>query len=80
MSTISNTNITDKVFSQAGSSVTSADEKIATYMTTAESGTLTEMQMVELNMLVSQRTTLMSLFSGAVKNLTDTEKQVANKM
>ncbi len=41
---------------------------------------LTETDMIKYNLAVSQYSTMVSLASGLVKNISDTEKQVANKM
>ena len=41
---------------------------------------LTEVEMIEYNLAASKYSTMVSLASGLVKNLSDTEKQVANKM
>lgn len=41
---------------------------------------LTEVDMIDYNMAASKYSTMVSLASGLIKNLTDTEKQVANKM
>ena len=39
-----------------------------------------ELDMIKYNMAASRYSTMVSLGSGLVKNLSDTEKQVANKM
>lgn len=39
-----------------------------------------EMSMIEYNLAASKYSTMVSLSSGLVKNISDTEKQVANKM
>ncbi|MDR2892614.1 MAG: hypothetical protein LBV80_05970 [Deltaproteobacteria bacterium] len=39
-----------------------------------------ELTMIEYNLAASKYSTMVSLSSGLVKNLSDTEKQVANKM
>lgn len=41
---------------------------------------LTETDMIKFNMEASRYSSMVSMASGLVKNLTDTEKQVANKM
>jgi hypothetical protein len=41
---------------------------------------LTEKEMIEYNLAASKYSTMVSLASGVVKNIADTEKQVANKM
>ena len=41
---------------------------------------LDELSMIHYNLAASKFSTMVSLSSGLVKNLSDTEKQVANKM
>ena len=41
---------------------------------------LDELSMIQYNLAASKYSTMVSLSSGLVKNLSDTEKQVANKM
>ena len=41
---------------------------------------MSETDMIEYNMAASKYSTMVSLASGLIKNLSDTEKQVANKM
>ena len=41
---------------------------------------MSELDMIRYNMAASKYSTMVSLASGLVKNLSDTEKQVANKM
>ncbi len=80
MSNVDNSVLSGQIFNGAGAAIDNADSKIAKLMNTSKNAPLNEMQMMELNLAVSQRTTLMSLFSSVIKNLTDTEKQVANKI
>lgn len=39
-----------------------------------------ELSMIQYNLAASKYSTMVSLSSGLVKNISDTEKQVANKM
>jgi hypothetical protein len=41
---------------------------------------LSDTEMIEYNLAASKYSTMVSLASGLIKNLADTEKQVANKM
>lgn len=41
---------------------------------------LSETDMIKFNMVASRYSSMVNLTSGLIKNLTDTEKQVANKM
>ncbi|MDL2290703.1 hypothetical protein LJC09_01180 [Desulfovibrio sp. OttesenSCG-928-F20] len=41
---------------------------------------LSEVEMIQYNLAASKYSTMVSLSSGLVKNISDTEKQVANKM
>ncbi len=68
------------VYGSAVSGINVADKNIAEMMNNAEKGIASELDMMKLNMAVSQRTTLMSLFSNVIKAMTDTEKQIANKI
>jgi hypothetical protein len=84
MSTISGTtpskNTADNVFDMAAKGTKARKDELDTLMKELESGTIDEGKMVQLNMAASRFTTMISLSSGLVKSLTDTEKQVANKM
>ena len=42
--------------------------------------TMDELSMIEYNLAASKFSMMVSLSSGLVKNISDTEKQVANKM
>ena len=52
----------------------------ASLKTFTDKDTLDEMSMIEYNLAASKYSTMVSLSSGLVKNISDTEKQVANKM
>jgi hypothetical protein len=67
-------------FKSVTTSVQTAQGVIDGFKDKAASGPLSELDMIEYNMAASRYSTLVSLGSGLVKNLTDTEKQVANKM
>lgn len=67
-------------FTDVTASVKTAQGVIDGFKEKAATGPLSELDMIEYNMAASRYSTLVSLGSGLVKNLTDTEKQVANKM
>jgi ABC-type transporter Mla subunit MlaD len=46
----------------------------------AKTGELSDAEMIQFNLAASNYSTRLSLVSGLVKNLSDTEKQIANKM
>ncbi len=70
--------------SHAGKAMKTATDQIALHKTNLEQFTaLTEMDevtMIKYNLAASQYSTMVSMSSGLVKSLSDTEKQVANKM
>ncbi|MDR2161738.1 MAG: hypothetical protein LBO77_06340 [Desulfovibrio sp.] len=57
--------------------IDTAKSNLDTYANKTE---LTEKEMIEYNLAASKYSTMVSLASGVVKNISDTEKQVANKM
>lgn len=70
----------DTAFKSVTTSITATQKDITTFQTKAAAGTLSEVDMIEFNMAASRYSTMVSMGSGLIKNLTDTEKQVANKM
>lgn len=74
--------ISEKMYSGLNSQINTQDSDIGKMMAkgSGKDGEFSEMDMVKLNMAVSRRSTVMNLFSSAIKNMTDTEKQVASKM
>ena len=70
----------DKSYKSVEGTITSAKGEIEDFAAKAASGTLTEADMIQYNMAASRYSTMVSLGSGLIKTLTDTEKQVANKM
>lgn len=70
----------DKSMSAVQASIQAAQKDVNTFRDKAKTGTLSEVDMIEFNMAASRYSTMVSMGSGLIKNLTDTEKQVANKM
>ena len=64
-------------FKKAGDAIETAKKSLDEFTKLKD---LTEVQMIEYNLAASKYSTMVSLASGLVKNLSDTEKQVANKM
>lgn len=67
-------------FDAASAAIKNAQTDIDTFTNKAKTGALSEVEMIEFNMAASRYSTMVSMASGLIKNLTDTEKQVANKM
>ncbi len=70
----------DTSFTVVSDAITKTQGDIDKYKDLATKGALSEVDMIEFNMAASRYSTMVSLASGLIKNLTDTEKQVANKM
>lgn len=70
----------DTSMSAVQASIQAAQKDVNTFRDKAKTGTLSEVDMIEFNMAASRYSTMVSMGSGLIKNLTDTEKQVANKM
>lgn len=70
----------DKSMSAVQASIKAAQKDVNAFRDKAKTGTLSEVDMIEFNMAASRYSTMVSMGSGLIKNLTDTEKQVANKM
>ena len=64
-------------FQKSGQAIMNAKTEVDKF---AGKTDLTEVEMIEYNLAASKYSTMVSLASGLVKNLSDTEKQVANKM
>ncbi len=70
----------DTSFKTVSSAIKTTQKTISDFEKKAKSGSMSEVDMIEFNMAASRYSTMVSLSSGLIKNLTDTEKQVANKM
>lgn len=70
--------------SYSGTAMDATAAAITTAKTNLDSFTglkeMDELTMIQYNLAASKYSTMVSLSSGLVKNLSDTEKQVANKM
>ncbi len=64
-------------FNKAGEAIKAAKGALDKFTSLTD---MTEVQMIEYNLAASKFSTMVSMASGLVKNLSDTEKQVANKM
>jgi len=77
---MSNEVYADKSYTAVDASITKAKSDVDTFSEKAKTGPLSEAEMIQYNMAASRYSTMVSLGSALIKNLTDTEKQVANKM
>jgi hypothetical protein len=68
----------DQAYNKAKGLVDTAQTDLATYM--SKTGELSDSDMIKFNLAASNYSTRLSMVSGLVKNLADTEKQIANKM
>lgn len=66
-----------KAMTATSKAITTAKTNLDAFQALA---TMDELTMIEYNLAASKYSTMVSLSSGLVKNLSDTEKQVANKM
>lgn len=69
--------ITDTTATNMFATIQSKSDEVAQF---ANKTSLSETEMIQFNMAASRYSNMVSLASNLVKNLTDTEKQVANKM
>lgn len=67
----------NKAMTDSAAAITKAREELDAFTTKTD---MDEMTMIEYNLAASKYSTMVSLSSGLVKNISDTEKQVANKM
>lgn len=72
-----NASYSSTAFNASKAGIAEAKKKLDEY---TGKGALSEVDMIEYNMAASKYSTMVSLASGLVKNIADTEKQVANKM
>jgi hypothetical protein len=77
---MSNEVYADKSYTAVDASITTAKNEVDIFSEKAKTGALSEAEMIQYNMAASRYSTMVSLGSALIKNLTDTEKQVANKM
>lgn len=70
----------DTSFTSVNKTIANAKLHVDDFAAKATLGTLTEADMIQYNMAASRYSTMVSMGSGLIKTLTDTEKQVANKM
>ena len=68
----------DTAYNASKGIVDKAQEALDDYM--KQTGELSDSDMIKFNLAASNYTTRLSMVSGLVKNLSDTEKQIANKM
>jgi hypothetical protein len=68
----------DSAYNASKGLVDQAQKELDTYMSTT--GELSDSDMIKFNLAASNYSTRLSMVSGLVKNLSDTEKQIANKM
>ena len=68
----------DTAYNASKGIVDQAQRELDVYM--KKDGELTDSDMIKFNLAASNYTTRLSMVSGLVKNLSDTEKQIANKM
>jgi hypothetical protein len=68
----------DKAYNASIGLLTKAQSELDVY--TSKTDELSDSDMIKFNLAASNYTTRLSMVSGLVKNLSDTEKQIANKM